>query len=210
MVSIRTKKHSNRTLHSQLDDFDHYIIFGSTMSGKQVNATANEGTADQEFTVGNSDSNPAVIESLVNVKTLERCFNEKIDSEMGNIVDTAEERIQNPILTASDSVITPKIELAFRSINASSGRDATSVMASSAHGEHIGITASFENVSERINTLHVFNTNDETRNDVPDAVSEMSVSGTQFDRQPHTHHTYFSFFSSRNCQTYHVHFEIPC
>ena len=122
------------------------------------------------------------------VKNLERSISERIDREMGNIVD----RIQNAILTAIDSIITPKIELAIRSINASSGRDSTSVMASlerEAWGK-IGITAPFENLSERNNTVHVLNTNDETLNKVPDEVSELSVPDTYFDRQPHTHHKY--------------------
>ena len=94
----------------------------------------NEGTADQECAVGNSDSGPAVKVNVVDVKTLERCFNERIDREMGNIVDTVDERIQNAILTAVDSIITPKVELVIRSKNASSGRDATSVMGSSERG----------------------------------------------------------------------------
>ena len=119
---------------------------------------------------------------------MERCLNEGIDREMGNIVDTVEDKIQNAILTAIDSIITPRIELAIWSKNASSGRDATSVTASSERGERVGITASFENVSERNSTLHVLNTIDETRNNIPDEVSELSVRGTHFDRQPHTHH----------------------
>ena len=102
---------------------------------------------------------------------------------MGNIVDKFEDRIQNAILTAIDTIITPKIELAIRSINASSGRDATSVMASSERGEQIGITAPFENVSEMNNALHVFNTNAETRKVIPDEVSELSVLDTHFDWQ---------------------------
>ena len=112
-----------------------------------------------------------------------------IDREMGNIVNIVENGIENAILAAIDSIITPKIELAIRSINASSGRDATSVIAYSERGEHIGISASFENVSEWNNMLHVFNTNDETRINIPDEVSELSVPGTHFDRQPHTHHS---------------------
>ena len=91
---------------------------------------------------------------------------------MGNMVDTVEDRIQNAFLAARDSVIvTYKIVLAFRSINASSGRDATSVMAGSERGEHIVVTAFFENVSEKNNTLHEFNSNDETRNKILDEVS---------------------------------------
>ena len=43
------------------------------------------------------------------------------------------------MLTAIDSFVTLKIEIAIRSIKASFGRDATSVMASSERGEHKGI-----------------------------------------------------------------------
>ena len=83
----------------------------------------------------------------MSVKTLERCFNENIDREMSNIVDTVEDRIQNAILTAIDNLVTPKIELAIRSINATSGRDATSVFASSERREHVRIIALSENAS---------------------------------------------------------------
>ena len=146
------------------------------MSDRQENVVVNKDTVDQELTVNNSGSNFAANENLVTVKTLERCFNERIDRQMGYIVDTVEIRIQNAILIALVSMNSPEIELAIMSINASSGRDATSFMANSERWERIGITARFENASERKHTVHVFNTNDETRNNFPDEVSEMSVS----------------------------------
>ena len=124
----------------------------------------------------------------MNVKILERCFNERIDREMSNIVDTVEDRIQNAILTAIGNIVLPKIELAIGSINASSGRDATSVSANSERREHVGILTSFENLSGNNNTLGVSNVNDETRHNIPDEVSEFSIPETHFDRQAHTHH----------------------
>ena len=122
------------------------------------------------------------------MRTLERCSNERVDREVGKIVYTVEDRIQNAVFSAIGSTSTPKIELVFSSINAPSGRDATSVMVSLELGENIEITAFFENVSGKNNTLHVVITNDETRNKIPDEVSELSVTGTYFTRQPHTHH----------------------
>ena len=107
---------------------------------------------------------------------------------MSNTLDTVEDRIQNAILTAIDNIVAPKIELAIRSVNASSGRDVTSVVANSERGEHVGINASFENASGNNNTPGVSNVNDETRHNIPDEVSELSVSETHFDRQAHTHH----------------------
>ena len=149
-----------------------------------------EGTNDQDLTVGTSNVSSVVNENAMNVKTLERCFSEKNDREMSNIVDTVEDRIQIAILTAIENVVAPKIELAIRSINASSGRDVTSVTGNSERGERVRINASFENASENNNTLRVPNMNDETRLNIPDEVSELSVPETRFDWQPHTHHTH--------------------
>ena len=147
-----------------------------------------ENTKDQNFTASSSSSNMAINESTVNVKTLERGFNERIDRERNNIVDIIEGRTQNAILTAIDNINAPKIELTIRSINASSGRDMTSVTANSERGEHVGIDASFENASRNNNILHVSNVNDETRHNIPDEVSELSVSEAHFNQQSHTHH----------------------
>ena len=85
--------------------------------------------------------------------------------------------------------VAPKIELAIRSKNASSGRDMTSVSANSERREHVGINAFFENASGNNNALCVSNVNDETRHSIPDEVTEFLVPETHFDRQPHTHHS---------------------
>ena len=129
MVSTRKRRQSNRRLLSQLDDFDQDMIIGNAVSERQENTVVNEGTNDRDFTVGTSNNSSVVNGNAMGVKTLERCFNERIDREMSNIIDTVEDRIQNAILTAIDNIVAPKIELAVRSINASSGRDVTSVSA---------------------------------------------------------------------------------
>ena len=187
MVSTREKRQSSRSFLNQLDDFDQDMIIGNAASERQENVMINKGTNDRDFTVSNSSDNTAVNESEVNVKTLERCFNERIDRERSNIVDIVEDRIQNANLTAIDNIIAPKIELGIRSINASSGRDVTSVSANPDRREHVGINASFENASENNNTLGVSNKNDETRHNIPDEAIELSAPKTHFDRQAHTH-----------------------
>ena len=189
MVSTRKQRQSNKRLLSQLDDFDQDMIIGSAVSERQENAVVNEGTNDRDFTISTTNNVSVINESTVNVKTLERCFNESIDREMSNIINTVEDRIQNAILTAIENIVAPKIELAIRSINASSGRDATSVSANSERREHVGINAFFENASGNNNTLGVSNVNDETRHNNPDEVSELPVPETHFDRQTHTHHS---------------------
>ena len=192
MVSTRKKRQSNKKLLNQLDNFDQDMIIGNDVSERQENAVVNEGTNDRDFTASTSNNDSVVNESTVNVKTLERCFNERIDREISNIIDTVEDRMQNAILTAIENIVTPKYEPAIKSINASSGRDATSVSANSERRERVGINASFENASKNNDTLDVSNVNDETRHNNPDEVSELSVPETHFDRQTHTHHNSLS------------------
>ena len=188
MVSTRKKRQSNKRLLSQLDDFDQDMIIGNTASERQENVVVNEGTNDQDFPVGTSNTSTAMNKNAMTVKTLERCFNERIDREMNNIVDTVEDRIQSAILATIDNIVAPKIELATKSLSAFSGLDVTSVSANSECTEHAGIGASFENASENNNTIGVTSLNDEARRNSQDGVSELSVPGTQFDRQSHIHH----------------------
>ena len=80
---------------------------GNAVSERQETAVVNEGTNDGYFTVGPSNNDSVFNGNAMSVKTLERCFNEKIDREMSNNVDTVEDRIQNAILIAIDNIVTP-------------------------------------------------------------------------------------------------------
>ena len=104
-------------------------------------------------------------------------------------------------MIAIDSIVVPKIALAIRSINASSGQDATSVTANSERGEHAGVNASFENASGNSNILQVSNVNDETRNNIANEVSELSVPEIRFDWQTHTRHTICFFVKKHQSLT---------
>ena len=146
------------------------------------------------MTVSNGDGIQTTNENPEAVQILKRCFNEKIDSETLNILGTVKKEIQNAVKTAIDIIITPRVELAIRSKNASSGRYAASVTGKSEHGERLKITASFKNVSERNKTVHELNTNDETHANIRNKAGESSVPRTYFDRQSHTHHSWHCIF----------------
>ena len=92
-------------------------------------------------------------------------------------------------MTSIGNIVAPKIALAIRSINASSGRDVTSVSANSERREQVGINALFENAIGSNDFLGVSIVNDETRQNILDEVSELSVTERRFDRQPQTHHS---------------------
>ena len=93
MVSIRKKRQTNRRLPSQLDDFDQDIFIGNAASERQVNIIVNESDSDRYFTVCTSSDNLVINEKMMNLRTLEGCFNKKIDKEMSGKVDTVEDRI---------------------------------------------------------------------------------------------------------------------
>ena len=81
------------------------------------------GSVDPDFTVNNKYGVSTTNENAVNVQTLEKCFNEKMDREMINIVNTVEDRILNAMLTANSNIITSRIEITVGSINASIIKD---------------------------------------------------------------------------------------
>ena len=60
MVSTRKKRQSSRRLLRQLDDFDRDMNIGNAVSERQENAVGNEGTNDQDFTVGTSNNDSVV------------------------------------------------------------------------------------------------------------------------------------------------------
>ena len=114
MVSTRKRRKSNRRLLRQLDDFDQDLIFGSAVNERQENIVANQGNNDRDFAVDTSSVNIVSNGNTVNMKTLERCFTQKIDKERNNFVDTVADSIQNTILTAIVNIVAPIIELAIR------------------------------------------------------------------------------------------------
>ena len=98
MLSTGKQKESNRRFPSQLDEFDRNIIFGNAVSNWRKIVVVKESTADQKLTANDTSSNLSAKEHSVNVKTCESCFNERIDKEMGNIVNIVEVKIQSAIL----------------------------------------------------------------------------------------------------------------
>ena len=74
MVSTRKKRQSNKRLLSQLDDFDRDVIIGNTESERQESVVVNEGTNDQDFTVGTSNASSIGNENALNVKNFGKVF----------------------------------------------------------------------------------------------------------------------------------------
>ena len=90
MFSTHKKGQPNRRLLSQLDGFDQDIVIGNAASERQKTLWSKKILMTMILPLV-----PLAItnENTVNVKILERCFNESFDSELSNFVDTKENRI---------------------------------------------------------------------------------------------------------------------
>ena len=93
MFWTRKKRRSNRRLLSHLCDFDRDVINNDAANSRPQDVVVIEGVVDREFAVDISGRNLAINDKTVNVQTWERCINESISREMGNLVDTVEGRI---------------------------------------------------------------------------------------------------------------------
>ena len=159
------------------------------MSSEKHNVGVDGGLVDQDFSPHSYHTLTVTNENTVAAQLLGSSLTDGIAREMSIVSGTVEDKIQSAILAAIDKFITPRIELAVRSMNASSGGHAASVTAVSVRGEQVSTTASFQNVSDRNITLHELIVNDETQGIIPDKANEFSVPGTHFERQPHTHYS---------------------
>ena len=155
---------------------------------KGTNLETNNNLADQAFTAKNITTAELANENILDVQTLGISLTDKIFRQTGNFAETVEDRIQSAFSTAMNNFVITRIWSAVRSLNASSGQDVASIVAISERGEQIGITVSFENLSDKNITFHESNIVNETRGYSSTESSKFPVPKTHFDGQSHTHH----------------------
>ena len=146
MVSTeKKKKQSTRRLRSQLDKFDRKVSVAVTRLNKEgQNVEIETGQIDNNFAAQNytekffiSDING----SELDIQVVERDLTNRMRMEIGIIIDTIENWIQDAISAAMESIAVT--ELTFRSINLSSTRNIGSFVAYSAPTEQIGLLPLF-------------------------------------------------------------------
>ena len=80
---------------------------------KHETQTANKTNTVEENINSNNTNNPAPVnDSHVDVHTLDTSIVNKVRSEVEGVMTTVKIRVQDPILTARESFIVPRLELA--------------------------------------------------------------------------------------------------
>ena len=120
MVSTRKKKQENTRLFNQLCERNTNFITGQSNQDKQTDSsddTLRRGTSSDNA------SNPAQINyPQVYVHTFAETIVSKVRSEVDNVTISVETRIQDAVLTATEDLVIPGVELATKSANAQSER----------------------------------------------------------------------------------------
>ena len=120
MVSTRKKKQQNKRLFSQLSERDTDFMVGQSnddVQNENINSATHRGRCSD-----NSNSLTQVNYSQVDMHTLEKNIVCKVRNEVDNVMTTVETRVQDVVLTAIENLMIPRVKLAMKSTNASSGR----------------------------------------------------------------------------------------
>ena len=116
--------------------------------------------------------------------TLEENIVSKMRSEVDSVMTTVETRVQNVVLTAIENLVIPRVELAMRSANASSGRSVDCYVLELDQGDFSGNIEGLQ-----MNSHSDLNRIDENRGNITVEGGGLLVNERNIERQTHTHHS---------------------
>ena len=126
----------------------------------------------------------------MDMHTLEENFVSKVRSEVDNGMTTVETRIQDAVFTAIENLVVPRVELAMKSANVSSGRSVDGNVLEPDQRDFSGNIKGLQvTASSRINFRTELNRIDETRGNITVEEVDWLVNERNIDWQTHTHHS---------------------
>ena len=119
MFSTRKKKQQNKRLLIQLMETGADFMIGQ--SNHEIQTESKTNVADRHTSLNDTNDPTQVNSPQVDMRTLEKNIVTKIRSNVDSVMTTVETRAQNAELTVIENLILPRVELAMKSVNASSG-----------------------------------------------------------------------------------------
>ena len=174
MVYTRKKRQQNKRLFSQLSEFDTKFMVEQNNHESQTGNKVNVARGDIPL---NNANNPTQFSgSQVDMYRLEKNIVNDVRREVDSVMTTVEKRVHDAVLTAIESLVIPRIELAMKSVNASSVSGVDSVVLDpdprefSAYIEGLQFTT-----SSRINLHTDFNRIEETHGNITVEGGDLTV-----------------------------------
>ena len=118
MVSTRKKKHQDERLLSQISESDADCMIGQSNYDTQADSTTNE--VDGNTHLNDTNDPTRVRSSPADMHNFEKNTVIKVQSEVDDLIKTAGTRVQDAILSAMENSVIPRVELAIKSLIASS------------------------------------------------------------------------------------------
>ena len=144
---------------------------------------------DETADLINANNSIHVNSSQVDMHTRENNIVNKVRCEVDNLMTSVETRVQDAVLTAMENLVNPRVELAMKSVNASSGRGVSNVVMDPDRKAFSGIIENLQRTaSSRINSHTDLNRFDETRSNITKEGSDLSVIEKNMHRPTHTYH----------------------
>ena len=173
-------------------------------SNHGVQTESDFNAADKGFSLDNTYNPTGVNYPQVDMHTLEEHIVSQVRSEVDCVMTTVETRVQDAVLTAIESLVILRIELAMKSANASSEPNLDGSVSEPDQRDFSGNIEGLQmTASSRINSYAYLNKIDETGGNSAVEVVELVVNEKNIDRQRQTHHSnpdhimrhYFDFFT---------------
>ena len=146
---------------------------------------------DKDTSLKNTNDPTEVNGPQVDEHTLEKNIVSKLQSGMKSVITTLKIRLKDAVLTAIESLIIPRVELAMKLVNASYGYGVDSVVLEPDQRDFSGNMEGFQmTASSRINSHTDIDRIDETRGNitVKRGRGDLLVKEGNIDRQTHNHH----------------------
>ena len=114
----------------------------------------------------------------------------KVPSEVDNVITSVVTKTQDAVMTAIENLVIPRVELAMKSANASSGRSVDGNVLKLDQRDFSGNIEGLQmTASSRINSPTDLNWFDETRGNITAEEGDFLINEMNIERQTHTHHS---------------------
>ena len=196
IVSTRKKEGQNKIKFSRLDETVNDFVIGN---GTTVKAMGNEGLESQPNGY-HEDFERSVYSASQN-----QVIGSNTDNRIRNPIDSAVIAVANhmhdAILTAMNNVLFPRVEMAVRSIEGSSGNGPNSLFQNPDRRDFTGNTenAPLTSASSRLDSNFEQDEIDETRDIDNSEDGDFPVTRFYYDRRAHAHH----MVAGRGCHAHH-------
>ena len=188
MVSTRKRKQQKKRLLSQLSESDANLMIGQSSREDQTEKRSDR--ANRVTFLYYTNEPTQVNGSQGDMHTLDKNIVSKVRSGVDSVKTMVETRVHHVLLSSIKILVTPRVELAVKSVNASPGRGIGGVVSVPYQKDFSGNIGGLQTTAaSRINSHTDSNRIIWTRGNITVEGGDFLVDERNIDRQTHTHHS---------------------